>query len=55
MITVHNFPEGMVVGVGAFTDEAVIIAIAIGLQNIHEGAAVPASLIGAVCKQGNFF
>ncbi len=55
MITVHNFPEGMVVGVGAFTDEAVIIAIAIGLQNIPEGAAVPASLIGAVCKQGIFF
>lgn len=46
-ITLHNFPEGMAVGVGGFTKEAVAIAMAIGIQNIPEGAAVAGSLIGA--------
>ncbi|MEL7565038.1 MAG: ZIP family metal transporter [Dehalobacterium sp.] len=42
-ITIHNFPEGMAVGVG-FGDgniaNGLSIAIAIGLQNIPEGLAV---------------
>ena len=42
-ITVHNFPEGMAVGVG-FGDgnfsNGVSLAIAIGLQNLPEGLAV---------------
>jgi len=46
-ITLHNFPEGMAVGVGfAGTDRstAVSLAIGIGLQNVPEGLAVAASL-----------
>ncbi len=46
-ITIHNLPEGMAVGVGAFTKEAIPIAMAIGLQNIPEGAAVAAALLNA--------
>ncbi|ACR78744.1 MULTISPECIES: ZIP family metal transporter [Kosmotoga] len=46
-ITLHNFPEGMAVGVGGFTKDAFAIAMAIGIQNIPEGAAVAGSLIGA--------
>jgi ZIP family zinc transporter len=47
-ITLHNFPEGMAVGVGfAGGDVAngVPLAIGIGLQNIPEGFAVALSLI----------
>lgn len=46
-ITLHNFPEGMAVGVGfagAESATAVSLAIGIGLQNIPEGLAVAASL-----------
>ncbi|MHA1779702.1 MAG: ZIP family metal transporter [Candidatus Thorarchaeota archaeon] len=47
-ITIHNFPEGLAVGV-AFGSESVgtgmAIAIAIGLQNIPEGLAVAAPLV----------
>jgi ZIP family zinc transporter len=46
-ITLHNFPEGMAVGVGfagADRATAVSLAIGIGLQNIPEGLAVAASL-----------
>lgn len=46
-ITIHNFPEGMAVGVSGFTPQAFSIALAIGIQNIPEGAAVAASLINA--------
>jgi ZIP family zinc transporter len=46
-ITIHNFPEGMAVGVGAFSKEAIPIAVAIGAQNIPEGAAVAAALMNA--------
>jgi ZIP family zinc transporter len=48
-ITLHNFPEGMAVGVGfAGGDEenGIALAIGIGLQNIPEGFAVAVSLIG---------
>ncbi|MFN3284161.1 MAG: ZIP family metal transporter [Pseudothermotoga sp.] len=46
-ITIHNFPEGMAVGVSGFTPHAFSIALAIGIQNIPEGAAVAASLVNA--------
>lgn len=42
-ITVHNFPEGLAVGVGFGNGDIVnglTIAIAIGLQNLPEGLAV---------------
>lgn len=42
-ITVHNFPEGIAVGVGFGSGDisnGLAIAIAIGLQNIPEGLAV---------------
>ncbi len=42
-ITIHNFPEGLSVGVGFGLDNvkaAVVLAIGIGIQNIPEGAAV---------------
>lgn len=47
-ITIHNFPEGLAVGVGfGGGDRAagLILAIAIGLQNIPEGLAVAAPLL----------
>lgn len=47
-ITLHNFPEGMAVGVG-FADgdlaNGTSLATGIGLQNIPEGLAVAASLL----------
>ncbi|HNW46068.1 MAG TPA: ZIP family metal transporter [Thermotogota bacterium] len=54
-ITIHNFPEGMAVGVGAFTKDALAIAVAIGAQNIPEGAAVAAALINAKYSPGKAF
>lgn len=42
-MTIHNFPEGMAVGVSfakGITPAALSLTIAIGLQNIPEGAAV---------------
>ena len=47
-ITLHNFPEGLAVGVGFGNGQianGLTIAIAIGLQNIPEGLAVALSLI----------
>lgn len=47
-ITLHNFPEGLAVGVGFGSGDiaaAVVLAIAIGLQNIPEGLAVALPLI----------
>ncbi|HHT62215.1 MAG: ZIP family metal transporter [Bacillota bacterium] len=47
-ITIHNFPEGLAVGVG-FGDgniaKGLSLAIAIGLQNIPEGLAVALPLL----------
>lgn len=48
-ITIHNFPEGMSVGVSFGSGEmknGVILAIAIALQNIPEGLAVALPLVG---------
>ncbi|MGI6113399.1 MAG: ZIP family metal transporter [Mahellales bacterium] len=47
-ITIHNFPEGMAVGVGFGSGDianGLSIAIAIGLQNMPEGLAVALPLI----------
>jgi ZIP family zinc transporter len=47
-ITLHNFPEGLAVGVGFGTGDiaqGTVLAIGIGLQNIPEGLAVAAALL----------
>ncbi|MHA1769120.1 MAG: ZIP family metal transporter, partial [Candidatus Thorarchaeota archaeon] len=47
-ITIHNFPEGLAVGVAFGTHDAVTgisVAVAIGLQNVPEGLAVAAPMI----------
>src|SRR5690606_12546866 len=47
-ITLHNFPEGMAVGVGFAGGEVAkgaSLAIGIGLQNIPEGLAVAAAML----------
>ena len=47
-ITLHNFPEGMAVGVGFGGDglrNGIAIATGIGLQNIPEGLAVSLSML----------
>ena len=49
-ITLHNFPEGMAVGIGnagAEFAKAVPLTLGIGLQNIPEGLAVALSLVAA--------
>ena len=48
-ITIHNFPEGMSVGVSFGSGEmknGVVLAIAIALQNIPEGLVVALPLVG---------
>lgn len=48
-ITLHNFPEGLAVGVnfGAGNpDDGIPLAIGIGLQNLPEGLVVALSLVG---------
>jgi len=47
-IALHNFPEGMAVGVGfagGDVDNGIALATGIGLQNIPEGLAVSVSLL----------
>ena len=48
-VTIHNFPEGLAVGVGFGTGDVgagTSLAIGIGLQNMPEGLAVAMPLIG---------
>ncbi len=48
-ITIHNFPEGLSVGVGYGTGDyaaATALAIGIGIQNIPEGLAVALPILG---------
>jgi ZIP family zinc transporter len=48
-ITIHNFPEGMSVGVSfgsGNVNNGVVLAVAIALQNIPEGLAVALPLVG---------
>ncbi len=52
-ITIHNFPEGLSVGVsfgGGDWNNGTLLAIAIGAQNIPEGMAVALPLIGVGYK-----
>lgn len=46
-MTLHNFPEGMAVGVGAALEgpARLSVAIGIGLQNVPEGLVVAAALL----------
>jgi ZIP family zinc transporter len=47
-ITLHNFPEGLAVGVGYGSGDianGTVLAIGIGLQNVPEGLAVSAALL----------
>lgn len=47
-ITLHNFPEGMAVGVGfagGDVGNGAALAVGIGIQNVPEGLAVAASLL----------
>lgn len=57
-ITIHNFPEGLAVGVG-FGDgdiaNGLSLAIAIGLQNLPEGLAVALPLIREKYSPGKAF
>ncbi len=49
-ITIHNFPEGLAVGVGfggGNVENGLSLAIGIGLQNAPEGLAVAVSLLAA--------
>jgi len=54
-ITIHNFPEGMAVGVSFGTGDIaaeIIVATAIGLQNMPEGLAVAMPLLREKCSRG---
>lgn len=57
-ITIHNFPEGLAVGVG-FGDGDIVnglsLAIGIGLQNIPEGLAVALPLLREGYSKGRTF
>jgi len=53
-ITLHNFPEGLAVGVGFGAEDpgaATALAVGIGLQNMPEGMAVAFPLIGLGYKR----
>lgn len=53
-ITIHNFPEGMSVGVSFGSGDmrnGLVLAIAIGLQNLPEGLAVALPLVGLGCSK----
>lgn len=57
-ITLHNFPEGMAVGVGFGSGNianGTALAIGIGLQNIPEGLAVAASMLTIGYSRGLAF
>jgi ZIP family zinc transporter len=54
-ITIHNFPEGLAVGVGFATGntaDGVALATGIGLQNAPEGLAVAVALISIGYSRG---
>lgn len=57
-IVIHNFPEGLAVGVGAASGDAVTglgVTIGIGLQNLPEGLAVAAGLVAIGYSRGTAF
>ncbi|HYG60744.1 MAG TPA: ZIP family metal transporter [Symbiobacteriaceae bacterium] len=57
-ITIHNFPEGLAVGVATGSGDVAAglsVAIGIGLQNIPEGLAVAVALVGQGYKPWRVF
>ncbi|MFZ5816137.1 MAG: ZIP family metal transporter [Bacillota bacterium] len=57
-ITIHNFPEGLAVGVGVGSGDVangIALAIGIGIQNIPEGLAVALALLGERYSLGQVF
>jgi ZIP family zinc transporter len=57
-ITIHNFPEGIAVGVGfasSDTAAATALAVGIGLQNAPEGLAVAVALLAEGYAKGLAF
>lgn len=56
-ITLHNFPEGMSVGVayGAGAPTGVAVTVGIALQNLPEGLAVAAALLAAGASRPRAF
>jgi len=57
-ITIHNFPEGLAVGVGVGSGDlgnGISLAIGIALQNIPEGLAVALALLGERYSPGYVF
>jgi len=57
-MTLHNFPEGLAVGVsfgGGDTGSAVALAVGIGLQNIPEGLAIALPLRRGGMSRGRAF
>ncbi|MCB9359365.1 ZIP family metal transporter [Candidatus Woesearchaeota archaeon] len=57
-ITLHNFPEGLAVGVGFGSGDllnGLTLALGIGLQNIPEGLAVALALIANGYSRGRSF
>ncbi len=57
-ITIHNFPEGMAVGIGFGTGDitnGISLATGIGLQNAPEGLAVAVALRGQGYTAGRSF
>lgn len=57
-ITIHNFPEGMAVGIGFGGGDianGITLATGIGLQNAPEGLAVAVALLGQGYGRGRAF
>ncbi len=56
-ITIHNIPEGMIVGAGyaAMPAFGIVLAIAIALHNIPEGVAVAVPLCASGCSKRKTF
>lgn len=57
-ITIHNFPEGLVIGVGfggGSIENGTALALGMGLQNLPEGLAVAVALRGSGVAKGKAF
>jgi len=56
-ITIHNIPEGMIVGAGyaAMPAFGIVLAFAIALHNIPEGVAVSVPLCASGCSKRKVF
>lgn len=49
-IFIHNFPEGLAVGIGGFSNNSFSLASAISIHNLLEGLAVAAALVSLEYK-----